>query len=54
MFICLDIFGKEKEKGKASAEGKLGVEGIKPEIILEAFRKAGISASGKYKSSGYN
>lgn len=39
-----DIFGKEKRKEKPSAEGKLGVEGIKAEIILEAFRKAGISA----------
>lgn len=39
-----DILGKEKRKDKPSAEGKLGVEGIKSEIILEAFRKAGISA----------
>ncbi len=45
-----DIFGKEKRKEKASAEGKLGVEGIKPEIILEAFRKAGISASENTKA----
>ncbi len=36
--------GKEKRKEKPSTEGKLGVEGIKAEIILEAFRKAGISA----------
>ena len=45
-----DILGKEKRKEKASAEGKLGVEGIKPEIILEAFRKAGISASENTKA----
>lgn len=37
-----DIFGKEKRKVKHSAEGKLGVEGIKKELIIEAFRKAGI------------
>jgi ribonuclease M5 len=39
-----DIFGKEKRKVKPSAEGKLGVEGVDKEIILEAFRKAGITA----------
>lgn len=39
-----DIFGKEKRKEKPSAEGKLGVEGISPEVILEAFHKAGITA----------
>ena len=38
-----DIFGKEKRKVKPSAEGKLGVEGIKKELIVEAFRKAGIN-----------
>ncbi len=40
-----DIFGKEKRKTKASAEGKLGVEGVEIGIILEAFEKAGITAS---------
>lgn len=40
-----DIFGKEKRKTKASAEGKLGVEGVEVGIILEAFEKAGITAS---------
>ena len=38
-----DVFGKEKRKEKPSCEGKLGVEGIKNELIIEAFRKAGIS-----------
>ena len=36
-----DIYGKEKRKRKPSAEGKLGVEGISPEIIAEALIKAG-------------
>lgn len=40
-----DIFGKERRKAAPSKEGKLGVEGMEKEIILEAFRKAGISAS---------
>lgn len=42
-----DIFGKEKRKNEASREGKLGVEGINEDIILEAFRKAGIGAEKK-------
>ena len=37
-----DIFGKEKRKTEASKEGKLGVEGVKPEIIIEALEKAGV------------
>lgn len=37
-----DIFGKEKRKSLPSKEGKLGVEGISKEILLEAFEKAGI------------
>lgn len=45
-----DIFGKEKRKTKPSAEGKLGVEGIMPEILLEAFEKSGITASEESKS----
>lgn len=39
-----DIFGKERRKTVPSKEGKLGVEGMEKEIILEAFRKAGITA----------
>lgn len=39
-----DIFGKERRKSSPSAEGKLGVEGVDDEIILEAFRKAGVFA----------
>ena len=37
-----DIFGKERRKDAPSKEGKLGVEGVKSEIILEALKKAGI------------
>ena len=35
-----DIPGKEKRKSAPGKEGKLGVEGMKPEIILEALRRA--------------
>lgn len=37
-----DIPGKERRKRAPSAEGKLGVEGVSDEILLEAFRKAGV------------
>ena len=40
-----DVFGKEKRKTQAGKEGKLGVEGISEEILLEAFRKAGVICS---------
>ena len=36
-----DIYGKEKRKLSPSKEGKLGVEGMRPEILLEALRRAG-------------
>ncbi|NLK71329.1 MAG: DUF4093 domain-containing protein [Clostridiales bacterium] len=40
-----DIFGKEKRKIKPSSEGKIGVEGMDKEVIMEAFAKAGIVSS---------
>ena len=36
-----DIAGKERRKRHGSKEGKLGVEGMRPEVILEALRRAG-------------
>ena len=36
-----DLYGKEKRKASPSKEGKLGVEGMRPEILLEALRRAG-------------
>ena len=36
-----DIPGKERRKSAPGKEGKLGVEGMRPEIILEALRRAG-------------
>lgn len=37
-----DIYGKEKRKTEFSKEGKLGVEGMKTEIIMSALAKAGV------------
>ena len=36
-----DISGKERRKEKASKEGKLGVEGMRPEVLIEALTRAG-------------
>lgn len=36
-----DIFGKERRKAHAGKEGKLGVEGMTKETILESLRRAG-------------
>ncbi len=38
-----DIRGKEKRKRTPGKEGKLGVEGMKPDVILEALRRAGVT-----------
>lgn len=37
-----DIFGKEKRKTEPSKEGKLGVEGVSEEIIMQALANAGV------------
>ena len=36
-----DVYGKEKRKARPSREGKLGVEGMRAETLLEALRRAG-------------
>ena len=42
-----DIMGKERRKATPGKEGKLGVEGMKPEIIIEALRRAGATIEGE-------
>lgn len=36
-----DIHGKERRKRAPGKEGKLGVEGMRPAVLLEALRRAG-------------
>ena len=36
-----DIYGKERRKSAPSREGKLGVEGMKPQVLLDALIRAG-------------
>ena len=36
-----DIYGKERRKRAPGKEGKLGVEGVSPEVLLRALEQAG-------------
>ena len=36
-----DVAGKERRKRRPGKEGKLGVEGMSPQVLLEALRRAG-------------
>lgn len=38
-----DIYGKERRKAAPSKEGKLGVEGVPAEVLLESLRCAGVT-----------
>ena len=42
-----DIYGKEKRKAAPGKEGKLGVEGMTKETILESLRRAGATMEGE-------
>lgn len=42
-----DIFGKERRKAAPGKEGKLGVEGMKPETIIDALRRSGATFEGE-------
>ena len=42
-----DILGKEKRKAAPGKEGKLGVEGMTREIILDALRRSGATIEGE-------
>ena len=47
-----DIYGKEKRKRKGGKEGKLGVEGMKPDVLLDALRRAGATIDEKSTVKG--
>jgi len=46
-----DIPGKERRKSAPGKEGKLGVEGMRPEVILEVLRRAGATIEGESVSA---
>ena len=43
-----DGFGKERRKSAPGKEGKLGVEGMRPDVIEETLRRAGATIEGEY------
>ena len=47
-----DILGKERRKAKAGKEGKLGVEGMTRDVILESLRRAGATFEDEDTSVG--
>lgn len=42
-----DIPGKEKRKSAPGKEGKLGVEGMTPQVIVDCLRRAGATMEGE-------
>ena len=42
-----DVYGKEKRKKVGGKEGKLGVEGMPPAVILESLRRCGATFEGE-------
>ncbi len=49
-----DIYGKERRKAAPGKEGKLGVEGMKREVLLEALRRAGATILGEEQPATQN
>ena len=47
-----DVAGKEKRKAAPGKEGKLGVEGMSPEVLLAALKNAGATIEGESRARG--
>lgn len=47
-----DVAGKEKRKAAPGKEGKLGVEGMSPEVLLAALKNAGATIEGESMAQG--
>ena len=47
-----DIPGRERRKKTASKAGTLGVEGMRPEVLVEARRRAGATFEGEESAGG--
>lgn len=42
-----DVYGKEKRKRKGGKEGKLGVEGMPPQVLLDTLHRCGATFEGE-------
>ncbi len=49
-----DVFGKERRKTKPGKEGKIGVEGMSPDVILSCLRRAGATFEGESSDNAAN
>lgn len=47
-----DVAGKEKRKAAPGKEGKLGVEGMSPEVLLATLKNAGATIEGESTARG--
>ena len=47
-----DVAGKEKRKAAPGKEGKLGVEGMSPEVLLASLKNAGATIEGESTARG--
>ena len=47
-----DIYGKERRKRTPGKEGKLGVEGMKPDVLLAALARAGATFLNEENGTG--
>lgn len=45
-----DVYGKERRKRQPGKEGKLGVEGMPPQVLLDVLRRAGATFLGEEAS----
>lgn len=46
-----EVYGKEKRKRRGGKEGKLGVEGLRPDVLLGCLRRAGATFEGEEASA---
>jgi len=49
-----DVPGKEKRKSTPSKEGKLGVEGMTSDVILQSLERAGATLEGETEKPSYS
>ena len=49
-----DIYGKEQRKSAPGKEGKLGVEGMTPDVILQCLRRSGATIEGETQEASRN
>lgn len=45
-----DIYGKERRKKVPGKEGKLGVEGMTPQVIIDCLLRAGAAVEGEHET----